>query len=87
MEHVRKAIKAVGSGRLLAEKIGVTPGAVAHWATGLKEVPAARCIAIEKACRAVVTRYDLRPDVFVDEVAMANMPSEKDGKTMEAETV
>lgn len=66
MEAIKKAIDALGGQRPLAAAIGVTPGAVNHWATGLKQVPAARCIAIERACHSVVTRYDLRPDIFID---------------------
>ncbi|GGD58015.1 YdaS family helix-turn-helix protein [Pseudoxanthomonas indica] len=46
----------------LARVCGQKPQAVTRW---LKtKAPAKHCVAIEEATGGVVTRYDLRPDVF-----------------------
>jgi DNA-binding transcriptional regulator YdaS (Cro superfamily) len=47
-----------------AEVLGVTRGIVSHWIGGRAPVPAERAADIERATRGVVTRMDLRPDVF-----------------------
>lgn len=46
----------------LASKLGVTPGFVSQWRTGVRPIPIERCAAIEKATGGAVTRKDLRPD-------------------------
>lgn len=46
----------------LASKLGVTPGFVSQWRTGVRPIPIERCAAIEKATDGAVTRKDLRPD-------------------------
>lgn len=53
-----KAINAVGSITALADRLRLTPQAVAQW----EEVPADRCLAVEKATD--VPRYALRPDIY-----------------------
>ena len=47
----------------LAKVLGVTPGAVNQWASGLTVVSADRCPAIEQATGGLVRCEDLRPDV------------------------
>jgi DNA-binding transcriptional regulator YdaS (Cro superfamily) len=61
---IQKAIDSVGSQAALARAIGVSSAFVNDMVSGKKPVPAERCIAIESATGATVTRYDLRPDVF-----------------------
>lgn len=54
------AIRAAGTGRALADLLGVTPMAVSYWKT--RGVPAHQAIPIEKATG--VSRHDLRPDLY-----------------------
>jgi len=51
-----------GRGQELASAIGVPQSFVVKMAKGQKQVPAERCVAIERATAGVVTRRDLRPD-------------------------
>lgn len=66
---IQKAVDIVGSQVALAAAISskkkrVSPGQVSHWYTGLKQVPPHHCIPVEEATWGLVTRYELRPDVF-----------------------
>lgn len=47
----------------LARSLGVTPGAVNQWVSGMTTLTAERCIQIEKATAGQVRCEDLRPDV------------------------
>ena len=47
----------------LARELGVTAVTVYQWKEGIKQVPAARCPAIEEATGGLVTCEELRPDV------------------------
>lgn len=65
-EALRRAIKIIGSQEKLAEKLGITQGAISHWFNkniGLVP-PIDYVIEIEKATGGQVTRYELRPDFF-----------------------
>ena len=59
------AIEAAGGVVQLAAAIGELPQTVSMWRKRAR-VPAEKCIAVETACAAAVTRYQLRPDVFGD---------------------
>ncbi len=59
-----KAVEASGGQTKLAEAIGVSQQVVWQWVNGRRPVPPKRCLAIEAATDKVVTRYDLRPDIF-----------------------
>jgi DNA-binding transcriptional regulator YdaS (Cro superfamily) len=61
---IRRAIETAGGQKALADAIQVAPAFVWQWANAKRPVPAHHCLAIEAATRAVVTRHDLRPDVF-----------------------
>ena len=50
--------------RELASALGLTEGAVKHWCSGFRRVPAERCRDIEAATGGQVTCEELRPDVF-----------------------
>lgn len=63
MDALDRAIDVVEGVGKLAEKLGIAQSAVSNWRIR-GQVPAERCIAIEKATHGQVTRYDLRPDVF-----------------------
>jgi DNA-binding transcriptional regulator YdaS (Cro superfamily) len=47
----------------LAEKLGVTKGAVGQWKLPGRRVPAEHCPAIERLTEGAVRCEDLRPDV------------------------
>lgn len=57
-----KAIELAGGVSETAKKIGTTKQAVSNWKkSGL---PAERVIALEEACSGLVTRNQLRPDLY-----------------------
>ncbi|MCP6536409.1 helix-turn-helix domain-containing protein, partial [Klebsiella pneumoniae] len=49
-----------GSGKALAQLLGVTPMAVSHWK--VRGVPACQALPIERATG--VPRHELRPDLY-----------------------
>ncbi|WP_080667903.1 transcriptional regulator [Pseudomonas parafulva] len=57
---LERAIQAVGSGKALAQILGVTPMSVSHWK--VRGIPARKVIQIERATG--VARHDLRPDLY-----------------------
>ncbi|WP_350403406.1 transcriptional regulator [Pseudomonas protegens] len=57
---LERAIRSAGTGRALANLLGVTPMAVSYWKS--RGVPAHQVIPIEKATG--VSRCDLRPDLY-----------------------
>jgi DNA-binding transcriptional regulator YdaS (Cro superfamily) len=63
MNPLDRAIEAVGGVVKLAALIGLKPNVVSNWRLR-GQVPADRCLAIESATGGLVTRHDLRPDVF-----------------------
>ncbi|SEI41923.1 transcriptional regulator [Paraburkholderia diazotrophica] len=52
----------VGGFKALAEKLGVTKGAVHQWMSPGRKVPIEHCTPIEQATNGIVTRQMLRPD-------------------------
>lgn len=52
-----------GAGANLARSLGVTQVMVSQWRYGIKQVPAERCPAIEKATGGEVRCEELRPDI------------------------
>jgi DNA-binding transcriptional regulator YdaS (Cro superfamily) len=63
MNALDVAISECGGVCALAEKLGVRQNVVSNWKMR-ESVPAARCLDIERITHSVVTRYQLRPDVF-----------------------
>jgi len=57
---LERAILAVGTGKALAELLGVTPMAVSYWK--VRGVPARQAIPIEQVTG--VSRHELRPDLY-----------------------
>jgi len=47
----------------LAKRISVAPSLVSQWKNGTRQVPAERCVDIERATSGTVRCEDLRPDV------------------------
>lgn len=68
MSSIKRAIKAIGGVTALARKVGVSHQAVQQWAQAGR-VPAERALAIERATKGAVTRYELRPDLYPRERA------------------
>ena len=58
------AANVIGSQASLAKELGVHPTTVNSWARGRNKIPAETAIKIEKLTKSVVTRQDLRPDLF-----------------------
>jgi DNA-binding transcriptional regulator YdaS (Cro superfamily) len=50
----------------LAKAIGAQPQLVWQWKRGVRHVPVARCVAIERATAGKVSRRDLRPVDWVE---------------------
>ena len=68
MLPIKKAVKECGGQSQLAALIGVTQSAISHFSREGKQVPARLCAAIEEATNCVVTREELRPDIFTPRV-------------------
>lgn len=65
---VRKAVDIVGSQSKLARLIGVKQQHIWNWMNRDKQVPARYAPLIEEATFHDITRYELRPDIFVEEI-------------------
>ena len=50
----------------LAKSIGAAPSFVNQWVNGIRPIPPASCVAIERVTEGVVTREELRPDDWQD---------------------
>ncbi len=62
LDALQRAIDLAGSQVGLAKMVGVVPMAVTNWKR--RGVPIEQALAIEKALGGVVTRQELRPDIF-----------------------
>ena len=62
---LKKAVEVCGSQSELARRLGLRQGHVWHWLK-VGRVPPERCKPIESATGGLVSRRDLRPDVFDD---------------------
>lgn len=63
MNALSKAIEISGGVTRLAVAIGVGPNVVSNW-RARQQVPADKCLAIERATAGMVTAHQLRPDIF-----------------------
>ncbi|UPG86826.1 helix-turn-helix domain-containing protein [Luteibacter aegosomatis] len=63
MHPIDRVIEIVGGQEKLASILAIKSPSISGWRMR-NRVPAERCIAIERATNGIVTRYDLRPDVF-----------------------
>lgn len=61
---IDKAIEHFGSQAAMGQAVGVTQGMVSFWKRGLNAVSWQQAIKIEEESGGVVTRHDLRPDIF-----------------------
>ena len=62
--HLQLAVDYCGSQKALADKIGITQPGVSFLLHEAKNISAELAIAIERATDCMVTRGDLRPDIF-----------------------
>ena len=62
-EQIKQAIYLAGGGSLVAAFFSISPAAVSKWPKN-GQVPSERCIGLEKLSKGIVTRYELRPDIF-----------------------
>lgn len=64
-DALTKAIRACGSAKELASRLGISIQAVSQW----REVPVGRVLDVERATG--IPRRELRPDLFGDQPAAA----------------
>jgi DNA-binding transcriptional regulator YdaS (Cro superfamily) len=57
---LKRALREAGGLSVLASLLGITPQAVSQW----RHVPAARVLAVERATKGAVSRFQLRPDLY-----------------------
>lgn len=62
-DALEKAVSQLGSMQALADKLGVTKGAVSQWKLDGRRVPAEHCPQIERLTAGEVRCEELRPDV------------------------
>ncbi|MGM8210955.1 helix-turn-helix domain-containing protein [Escherichia coli] len=58
----KQACAVVGGQSAMARLLGVSPPSVNQWIKGVRQLPAERCPAIERATRGEVLCEELRPD-------------------------
>lgn len=62
-EPIDRACAIAGSQAALAQRLGIRSPSISEWRIRGR-VPVARCLEIEAATAAAVTRYELRPDIY-----------------------
>lgn len=60
---IQKAVDVAGSQTALARKLKLTPQRIQQWVSTGK-VPAERVLDVEAAVGGLVTRFELRPDIY-----------------------
>ena len=60
--QIIEACKIVGDQKTLATMLSVTPSNVNQWISGVRPVPAVKCVEIEKLTRGVIARQTLHKD-------------------------
>ncbi|WP_271273804.1 transcriptional regulator [Aliamphritea hakodatensis] len=67
MSALRQAVEMIGGQTALAEHFGISPQSVQQWVMQ-DRVPASRVIRIEAITSGQVTRHQLRPDLYPEDV-------------------
>ena len=65
MDALNRAIATAPSQRAFADLVGVTPALLSMWKSR-GEVPPRHVLAVERASRGQVSRYEIRPDLYGD---------------------
>lgn len=71
----KQACAVVGGQSAMARLLGVSPPSVNQWIKGVRQLPAERCPAIERATRGEVLCEELRPDTGKRISAAAVLPT------------
>ena len=64
-----RAIELIGGVTVMATKLNTTPQVIWNWRK--RGVPADRCRDVEAATNGIVTRHELRPDIFGEKATAA----------------
>jgi DNA-binding transcriptional regulator YdaS (Cro superfamily) len=75
VEALRRAIKIAGSQTALAKLCGVKQQHVHNWLHRNKRVSARYVLQVEAATRGLVTRHELRPDLYPEETRISPISS------------
>lgn len=71
-EALKRAVEKIGSQKGLADRLGVTQSVVWYWLEKSKRgCPGEYVLKIEEATGGVVSRHDLRPDLYPEHVEAA----------------
>ncbi len=62
---MNKIIKIVGNQRRIARALDVSPERICHWLNRDRSIPAEHVLDLEELTGGKVTRYQMRPDVFL----------------------
>lgn len=82
LDAIRKACEVVGGQAAMSRKLCVSSPTVNQWVMGVRQIPAERCPAIEKATEGIVTCEDLRPDVDWDYLRRTASPQPENMSTL-----
>lgn len=63
-DHVDRAVKALGSQAKLAQEVGCSQQQISLLLTTAKGITAEMAIKIDLATKGLVSKHDLRPDIF-----------------------
>lgn len=64
LQALQKSISLIGGQAELARQVGVRPQTVHVWLKKFGQVPTKHVLKIEKILNGVVSRSDLRPDIY-----------------------
>jgi DNA-binding transcriptional regulator YdaS (Cro superfamily) len=67
IDALKRAVEALGTQTAVARAVGVTAQAVSDMVRNGRRVPAEWCLPIERATSGIVTRHQLRPDLYPKE--------------------
>jgi DNA-binding transcriptional regulator YdaS (Cro superfamily) len=62
-EASNRALQAVGGSSQLAKQLGINPAAISRW----RRYPSTQVISVERATGGMVSRAELRPDLYPPE--------------------
>lgn len=64
IKYLQRAIEILGGQAALARAIGVSQPCIHYWIHRNRKVPSEQVLVIEKAVKGLVTRHQLRPDIY-----------------------
>lgn len=69
IDALKRAVEVLGTQTAVSRVVGVTAQAVSDMVRNGQRVPAEWCLPIEAATAGQITRHQLRPDLYPEEVA------------------